>query len=302
MQQIYNNNNNPGCFGKVHAKIFEIILIVGFICGTVFLTVNFVFTMFSFINSYYLFCIEIGLMFLNVISLVFSIILRVFRSNGSVLNKNYTSSHCISIILLFLIIINLLGSVCEDVLYFFIFSALFMESNNNTISEFSTKIMNNIGDHKIKSFFDDDKTEKTLLKFVPWICFNLNAVIQILALIVIIFLSKRIKHKSDYGISSSLLTQNMQPSSIQNPNATNKNSGMGLTNNKKKKKQNIFAGDETNVKKKKSKKKSKDKSPKKEPNSNPESDQIEIMDERRVKKKKGKKKGKKNKSKEKSKK
>ena len=295
MQQIY---NNPGCFGKVHAKIFEIILIVGFICGTVFLTVNFLFTMSFFINSYYLFCIEIGLMFLNVLSLVFSIILRVFRSNGSVLNKNYTSSHCISIILLFLIIINLLGSVGEDVLYFFIFSVSIIDSEDNTINEFYTKIMNNIGDHKIKSFFDDDKI-MTILKYVPWICFNLNAVIQILALIVIIFLSKRIKHKSDYGISSSLLTQNMQPSSIQNPNATNKNSGMGLTNNKKKKKQNIFAGDETNVKKKKSKKKSKGKSPKKEPNSNPESDQIEIMDERRVKKKKGKKKGKKNKSKEK---
>ena len=297
MQQIYNNNNNPGCFGKVHAKIFEIILIAGFICGTVFLTVNFVFTMFCFINLYYLFYIEIGLMVLNVISLVFSIILRVFRSNGSVLNKNYTSSHCISIILLFLIIINFFGSIVEDVLYFFIFSASIMESKNNTIKEFAEKITKNSGDKEVKSFFDDDKTT-TILKYVPWICFNLNAVIQILALIVIIFLSKRIKHKSDYGISSSLLTQNMQPSSIQNPNATNKNSGMGLTNNKNKKKQNIFAGDETNVNKKKSKKKSKGKSPKKEPNSNPESDQIEIMDERRVKKKKGKKKGKKNKSKE----
>ena len=70
-----------------------------------------------------------------------------------------------------------------------------------------------------------------------------------MALIFIIILIKRIKHKSDYGISLGILTQNGQGSSIQNQLATNRNSGMGLADN------NIYKGKKTKTKTKKLKQK-----------------------------------------------
>ena len=55
------------------------------------------------------------------ISLSFIIILRYWRSNGSVLTINYSLSYYFSIIVLSLVIINLLGSICEEILFYFVY-------------------------------------------------------------------------------------------------------------------------------------------------------------------------------------
>ena len=260
--------------------------------------------MWFFKQSYYILYIEIGLVALNFLCIIFSIILRVLRSNGSVLNNKYTCAHCISIIILFLVIINFLGSAGEDALFYFVYSFIKFNENDEEesdsfqkILDIYTKIMNNVNeDDRRRNLSDDEEKEKrkiNILKILPWISFSLNAFVQILALIFIILLIKRIKHKSDYGISLGILTQNGQGSSIQNQLATNRNSGMGLADN------NIYKGKKTKTKKKKLKQKKGSKSPRSNMISNPESDQVEI-NKKGKRNKKGKKK--KNKSKEKTKK
>ena len=301
MNQI---NNRIGFCGRVHAKIFEIFLIIGFIFGSIVLTVNLVLNKWFFKQSYYLLYIEIGLLALNFFCIIFSITLRVLRSNGSILNNKYTCAHCISIIILFLVIINFLGSVGEDALFYFVYSYIkFFENDNEDSDSFKkifdiySKIMNNIDeDDRRRNLSDDEEKEKRkmdILKILPWISFSLNAFVQILALIFIILLIKRIKHKSDYGISLGILTQNGQGSSVNNQLATNRNPGIGLADN------NIYKGKKTKPKKKKIKQKKEAKSPRNNMISNPDSDQVEI-NKKGKRNKKGKKK--KIKSKEKTKK
>ena len=74
--------------------------------------------------SYALFIIEIGLIALNFISIILSIILRVWRSDGSVHNKNFSSSNSVAIFNIVLVIINLLASIAEEVLFSFVISFL----------------------------------------------------------------------------------------------------------------------------------------------------------------------------------
>ena len=90
-------NRNKGCCPSVHAKTFEIILIIGFILSIILLIVNLVLSLWCFKYSYALFIIEIGLIALNFISIILSIILRVWRSDGSVHNKNFSSSNSVAI-------------------------------------------------------------------------------------------------------------------------------------------------------------------------------------------------------------
>ena len=66
-------NIRKGCCGNIHAKIFEIILIVAFIISIILLIINFAVTLWVFKLSYALLLIEIGLLILNAISLIFSI-------------------------------------------------------------------------------------------------------------------------------------------------------------------------------------------------------------------------------------
>ena len=123
-------NRNKGCCPSVHAKTFEIILIIGFILSIIILIVNLVLSLWCFKYSYALFIIEIGLIALNFISIILSIILRVWRSDGSVLNKNFSSSNSVAIFNIVLVIINLLASIAEEVLFSFIISYLSKHLNN----------------------------------------------------------------------------------------------------------------------------------------------------------------------------
>jgi len=124
-----NENNNQGCCPSVHAKIFEIILIIGFILPIILLIINLVITLWCFKCSYSLFIIEIGLLVLNFICFIISIILRCWRSDGSVLKENFSSSNSAAIFNIVLVIINILASITEDVLFSFVipFLALLLD-------------------------------------------------------------------------------------------------------------------------------------------------------------------------------
>ena len=123
-------NRNKGCCPSVHAKTFEIILIIGFILSIILLIVNLVLSLWCFKYSYALFIIEIGLIALNFISIILSIILRVWRSDGSVHNKNFSSSNSVAIFNIVLVIINLLASIAEEVLFSFVISYLIQDLDN----------------------------------------------------------------------------------------------------------------------------------------------------------------------------
>ena len=101
------DKKNEGCCPSIHAKIFEIILIIGFTLSLISLTVNLIILLWCIKYSYPLLIIEIRLIALSTISLVLSIILRVWRSNDSVFNSKFLSSFCIAIINLVLVLINI---------------------------------------------------------------------------------------------------------------------------------------------------------------------------------------------------
>ena len=267
-----------GCCGSTHAKVFEIILIIGFSSAIALLTVNLVLTMWFFKFAYSIFYIQIGLMALNLFSIIFSIILRIWRSNGSVLSTNFSSSNCISIMLLVFIIMNLLASLAEEAfisLVLTIYTKLYMndEDENIDIDEaeklnaIMIKFFNKIDDYDdsltINSMEDYEKFKKKFLltKIFSWISISYNLLIQIITLVYIILLIKRIKNKT-------------LPS--------NRNSKKNLGNNDN----NIFSKNIKNYsKKKKSKKKKSDKKEGNELFSNIDSDQVQIMKKKKVKKK-----------------
>ena len=128
-------DNESGCFDGIEAKIFEIILIVGFFLGVAALVVNLVLTLWCFKHSLYLFITEIGLAGLNVVNIILAVILRIWRSNGSVFKSNLSLSKIITIISLVILIINFLGSAGEDVLFYFLTSYLnlFKDFNFNEL-------------------------------------------------------------------------------------------------------------------------------------------------------------------------
>jgi hypothetical protein len=161
-------NNKTGFCGSIHGKSFEILLIILFTLGIIMLTVNLIVTEWYLRNSSSLFIIEICLVALNGICLILTIILRYWRSNGSVLNTNYTSSHWVSIIDIFLIIINLLGSIIEEILFFFIYYIISYEKNEITefytkVAEINIKLLDKVN-HKSKMFtYDEDTLKKSNL-------------------------------------------------------------------------------------------------------------------------------------------
>ena len=125
MNKRTNSLPNQECCGGVHGKVFEVILILCFISSLILLTVNFVLTMWFFKYSTSIFAIEIVLLAFNFIASILAIILRAWRSNGSVIKDN-SSSYCISIILLLIIIISILGSITTDVLVSYIINFKFI--------------------------------------------------------------------------------------------------------------------------------------------------------------------------------
>ena len=286
--------NQTMCCGSVHAKIFEILLIIGYILSIGGLAVNIVLTMYCFKYSYSIFFIEIGLAALNLVCLIFAIILRVWRSNGSVQTINNSGSLCLSSVILVFSIIILLGSGAEDGLFYYTISILtfdFYKGNldDKTVQnreEIFQKIFNkNIELYVDKNYLDIfvNKSKLQILRFLPWISINFNALIQALSIFFICIIRQRIKFKTDLGSSQVVQTQVAQEL---NPNKTNsqRNSGtnLGLSNNNG----NIY--EDIKLKKPRKKKKKHDE----KENGLGNSDNIDIVGQKKGKKKNSKKKSK----------
>ena len=153
MQEIY---KKQVCYSKIHAKIFEIILIIGFLFSIILLIINLVISLWCFKHSYPLFIIEIGLLSLNGLSFILSIILRVWRSDGSVFNKNFSSSNKIAVFNLILVIINLLASITEEVLFSLVISYLSIWIDEESIEIIQMyELYEEYGERFFLFFYDD---------------------------------------------------------------------------------------------------------------------------------------------------
>ena len=281
-----NKDSESGCFDSIEAKSFEIILIIGFFLGVAALVVNLVLTLWCFKHSLYLFITEIGLAGLNVVNIILAVILRIWRSNGSVFKSNLSSSKIITIISLVILIINFLGSAGEDVLFYFLTSYLnlFKDINFNELgrvqqdpepegdpdvdyelilSGIAKKEQKRKNFHKImKKKLTEEQEYSIIVKFIekkklfsllPWITINFNALIQILMGIVIFILMNRINIKSDFGFPQSKNDKSSNNKMLDNP-------------------ESMISGDEEIDNKKHGKRNSKHKSEKEDMNS----DQIKI--------------------------
>ena len=280
----------PMLCGSVHAKIFEILLIVGYILSIVGLVVNLVLTMYCFKYSYSIFSLEICLAALNIFCLIFAILLRVWRSNGSVNTTLNSASLTLSSLILVLAIIILLGSGAEDGLFYYTISYLTLdilkeglsEQESKDRSEIFQKIFNKYGDMG-KDVWDkirNHKSKTQIIRLLPWISINFNALIQALSIFFIIIIRQRIKYKTDLESSQVVQTQVAQEL---NPNRTNlqRNSGtnLALSNNNA----NIY--EDINLKKPKKRRKSKEI----KENGVGNSDNVDIVGKKKGKKKKKKK-------------
>lgn len=286
--------------GSVHAKIFEVLLIVGYILSIGGLVVNLLLTMFCFKYSYAIFYIEICLAALNLFCLIFAIILRVWRSDGSVNTLNNSASLCLTSLIIVLAIIILLGSGAEDGLFYYTISIITGDKknpNNNDLKIFK-KIFNKwekMSRDDIFDEIDEKKSKKQIIRLLPWISINFNVLIQVLSIFFIIIIRQRIKYKTDLESSQVVQTQVAQELN-QNKTNTQRNSGTNLafSNNNP----NIY--EDINLKKKKKRRKPKEA----KENGNGNSDNFDIVDKKKGKKKnkkksksKSKDKAKKNKSK-----
>ena len=95
---------NQGCCPDTHAKCFEILLIIGFLFSIIILTINLILNIWLFKLSIFLLVFAIVPIGLNAISFISSIILRLWRSDGSVLKKNSSPSSSVAGFLLFLVL------------------------------------------------------------------------------------------------------------------------------------------------------------------------------------------------------
>lgn len=374
-------NLKYGFCGKVHAKVFEIILIFGFIISIGSLIAYFLLTWWFIKYSDYLVYGVYGLIAINALSLIFTIILRIWRCNDSVLKDLSSSSKVISIIILILIIINFLCSIAEDVLYYLSISYFFGydkgggssspngsgdnnegwppddnddeeessdiknedkrryldvnyvsdtkmitivvnndinsdivsiidNSSFNSLTKSNDAIINEDGSGLLDINTDDDKVdndsgggdnkdskEKKYMYFVlnkinddifgylsensvkgkrlilkPLIIMNVNPFMQIISLIFIIFIIKRINIKSHYGINP------LNQSSIRNQIGSTKN----VRDINDDQNENIFTG---NIKKGKNNRLKENNINKKKTTSSQKSEQLEIMENKRKKRK-----------------
>ena len=248
----------PGCCADTHAKCFEIVLILGFVLSFIVLIVNLILTLDYFKSSILLLILEIIPIAFNFISIILSVILRLWRSDESVFKKNFSSSSCVSCLLLVIIIINLLLSIVEEVLYYFIYTITNPASNQD---EDTNKLISNILEIIMKTSTGDDgvtnpsDSKKKIFNLLPWVAFSLNNFVQFISIILDCILMGRINLKSHLGF----------PRRDKNKSTKNK---LIVSSKKKKKKKDtdIFFSngtDVTNLKKKKTKKKKKKNSSKK---------------------------------------
>ena len=278
---------NKGCCPNSHAKCFEIILIIGFILSLVILIVNLILNLWCFKASDIILAFNIIPIGLNGISVILSIILRLWRSDDSVFKNNFSSSSSVAYLLLVVVIINLLSSITGEVLYSFIYNFFYYdkkmeeldENGNLDQSKFEKLYKKAVDNSKIVEKLvtkdidvgteDPDKIENkyNILEILPWIALNFNNLIQFIMIIFIIILIGRIKLKNHFGF----------PQDDKNQSANYKINDNGEIDEKSKKKKkkkkkdievndmdaSIAGSDATKLKSKKKKNKKKKSSSKK---------------------------------------
>ena len=275
---------SQGCCPDTHAKCFEIILIIGFLLSLIALIVNLIFNIWFFKLSIYFLILSIVSIAMGVISIILSIILRMWRSDDSVLKKNFSSSNGVSYVLIALVIINILSSIAEEVLYSFIYNYFHvldeikdcytcacdsskikdLKKKREDLENIYIKLLNRIKDNEDIDGFDDENKMK-LLKLLPWIAFNFNIFIQIIMVIFIFILKGRINLKNHFGFSRKDNQSSKNEIIVNDNNIYSKN----ISKKKKKKKESngidisYVESDITNLKNKKSKKRKKKRNPKK---------------------------------------
>lgn len=151
MKQI---QTEPGCCPRTNAKVYEIILIIGFLLTLILLIINLALTIWFFKFSSSLLAIEILLLVLNASSIILSIILRIWRNNGSVVNENFSSSNAVAIFNLVVVIINFLLSIVEEVLFSLTFA--YMIINYFSIYNDLNKFAFNFNDDDFNYYGNDD--------------------------------------------------------------------------------------------------------------------------------------------------
>lgn len=199
-------NNDIGCFADTHGKVFEIILLVGFLIGIASLTANLIFTLWCFKYSLYLFIIEIVILALNVVCFILTIILRIWRSDGSVFFKNFSFSNYVSIFILFLVIMNFISTIVEIFLFLIVINYLNVNDNclenlgpTDNREDIFFKILNKLKDNNYNKLEDDFCKNRNTFSKIPWIALSANSFIQFLMFIFILIIRGRIKRKSDFG-------------------------------------------------------------------------------------------------------
>ena len=216
-----------GCCPNTHAKFYEISLIIGFSLSLALLIVNMILTLWCFKASYCLLSLEIVIIALNAINIILSIILRCWRSNGSVFKNNFSVSICVLYFILVLIIINLLSSLVEAFFYFFVYAA---NEENMVKSKFIIDIFYKIVNAEKLGEYNESKVN--ILKILPWIAFNFNICIQIIMLIFILIIRGRINLNSDYGfIKKDKSRSSMSKVSINPKNKRRKSAGLITSKN-----------------------------------------------------------------------
>ena len=215
-----------GCCPNTHAKFYEISLIIGFSLSLSLLIVNMILTLWCFKASYCLLSLEIVIIALNAINIILSIILRCWRSNGSVFKNNFSVSICVLYFILVLIIINLLSSLVEAFFYFFVYEMSERTIDSNFITDIFYKIVN------AEKLGESNESKVNILKILPWIAFNFNICIQIIMLIFILIIRGRINLNSDYGfIKKDKSRSSMSKVSINPKNKRRKSAGLITSKN-----------------------------------------------------------------------
>ena len=135
-------------------------------------------------------------------------------------------------------------------------------------------------DDEVWDKIQENKSKTQIIRLLPWISINFNALMQALSIFFIIIIRQRIKYKTDLDSSQVVQTQVAQEL---NPNRTNlqRNSGtnLALSNNNA----NIY--EDINLKKPKKRRKSKEI----KENGVGNSDNVDIVGKKKGKKKKKKK-------------
>jgi len=101
------------CYDKFHAKTFEILLIIFFSLSDLLVFIGLIIGEGSKKYSIILYNF-ILLLSISLIGLFLSILLRVFRSNGSVLTSKYGLSLCFTRFIFVLIALNMIDSIVQD--------------------------------------------------------------------------------------------------------------------------------------------------------------------------------------------